>query len=308
MREGLGGEVPSLTVGVQAGRWVLRNEAIGRVSCLFLMGCAALGQILALALEALLVAFLIPLAAFLLDFDERLVELEDLALMAGGVARHEVELLRVFQERLRLGGGPISVGFAGVGRGLFGDALRGQFKKQIGFDGSGAIELPLRVGERLSESGLEFAFGAEVGDEARGTLKVGFEVGFVADQDLPGEVVAARVEFAALLAGLGAGSGGELRVRAIDFGAGRRFHGVLLRGKLCFRYDGTPGFCRNLGWFRGFVEGVGDRVSIFAVLDHRQGGLCYWRRIRLLTRAVRLGCREDPCLSQRFALLRSGLC
>jgi len=112
--QGFGGPVPSLTLGVQAGFGVVRNEAscrgvsfgiIGRQARATRFGAVVgsayglvlvLGQGFGLAVFSLFVAALVIGSAFLLDFEEGCLELDDLAVEAVGLAAEQVEVLSVF--------------------------------------------------------------------------------------------------------------------------------------------------------------------------------------------------------------------
>src|SRR5438067_6681153 len=97
----------------------------------------------------------------------------------------------------------------------FGDAQR----EEVGLDGSGAIHAPGAVDQCLDELGFGGACGAVFAQERLGVALVGRVVLSGQDDGLASEAMAQSVEGGALFAGLGAGAGGLLGVRAVDGGA-----------------------------------------------------------------------------------------
>ncbi len=96
----------------------------------------------------------------------------------------------------------------------FGDAER----EKVGLDGRGAVHAPRGVDERLDE----LCFGGAVGlvfieESPRVALVCGYVFGGQ-DDGLAGEAVAERVQFRALLAGLGAWAGGMLGIFSVNGG------------------------------------------------------------------------------------------
>jgi len=79
-----------------------------------------------------------------------------------------------------------------------------------------AVEAPCSVGEGLDEVGFGGAVGVVFVGEGLHVALVGFEILTGEDDDLAGETVAEGVEGRAALAVVGFGSGGVLRVLAVD--------------------------------------------------------------------------------------------
>ena len=99
----------------------------------------------------------------------------------------------------------------------------------VEFHGTGAIEAPMVLRDGDGELVFVGAGGLEGFEDATLEVDVGEAVGFVHDEELAGEAVAAGVHGGTGFAGFGAGSGGELGVGlvGVELGVGDGGGGIV---------------------------------------------------------------------------------
>ena len=162
----------------------------------------------------------------LLEFGEALLVFGDHAIDAGFV-EGDVGEAGVF---VMPGAGLSYSGFyfRGVGEGG-GFAFFVAEAEGVEFDGAGAIDAPLVLRDGDGELVFVGSDGFEGGDEALFEGFVGEAVGFVHDEELAGEAMAAGVHGGVGFAGFGAGAGGFLSVAEVgeELGLGEGFVGLI---------------------------------------------------------------------------------
>ena len=152
------------------------------------------------------------LTADALEFGEVLFIAGDGAVDAVFVEGEGGEVGGFAAEGLGLGDGGLD--FGGVGRVVVGMFVVAD-TDGVEFDGAGAVEAPVVLGDGDGELGFFGAFGLEGGEHAgfEGLVCAAVVVG--EDEELAGEAVAGGVEAGAGFAGFGAGARGVLGVVAI---------------------------------------------------------------------------------------------
>ncbi len=134
------------------------------------------------------------LAAVLLELAKQGEILFDAALDAGFVEREELEVFAALDPDAGLG--ECYVAFLVAGEGVVGEVEAK--RKDVGFDGGGALETPAVVDDGLGEVGFEGALGRERLVDAAAVLFVGGLLGGRDHEDLAGEAVPVGVEGASI--------------------------------------------------------------------------------------------------------------